>query len=182
MPVYEVQKGGRTFEVDAPSMEAAAAVFAGKQTATNSDAGISPGLAVGGGMAVAPAVVGGIRAAAAAAPRMVPKIAPALTAVAVADDLRKGNVRQAAYDAVGGTVASRYVPKVVKPIAAGVANAARNTGIITRLANAMGRYAGPAGLAIDALLTPGHQYNETPEQVAARQAEFQRRYDAMRRR
>ena len=110
---------------------------------------------------------------------MIRTIAPALTTVAVDDDLRKGNVRQAAYDAVGGTVASRYVPKVVKPIAAGVANAAGNTGILTRPANAMGRFAGPGGLAIDALLTSGHQYNETPEQVAARQAEFQRQYDAM---
>jgi hypothetical protein len=114
--------------------------------------------------------------------RMAPKVGPVLTGAAVANDLRQGNVRQAAYDLAGGSVASRYVPRIVKPAAEWTAKAATNTGIISRLAAAMSRYAGPVGLAIDALSTPGHQYNETPEQVAARQAEFQRQYDAMRKR
>jgi hypothetical protein len=72
---------------------------------------------------------------------------------------------------------------MVKPAAEWAAKATTNTGIITRLANAMARYAAPVGLAIDAITTPGHQYpGETPETTAARQADFQRQYDAMRKR
>lgn len=194
--------------MDDRAIEAAAARLyseAGSSPTSNSPGPSSTpsvrGAVVGAGMAAAPALVRGLHAAAGPLAR---NVAPAATALAVASDLRRGNFRQAAYDAATGTVASGAAAKIAPRVASAVQSvtapasvrptaildatgramtAAAPAGFVSRLAGQLSRFAGPAGVAIDAAFgegSAGHSSPmDTPAVVAARQANFQQQYDAM---
>lgn len=159
------------------------------------------GAVVGGGMAAAPAVARGLNAVAAPIAR---GAAPAATALVVANDLRQGNIRQAAYDAAAGSVASGAAAKVAPKIAGAVQRATAPAsvrpsaildaggramgasvpgGVVTRVANAISRFAGPAGVAVDAIFGEGREghrpIGETPATTAARQSDFAQQFKDM---
>lgn len=168
------------------------------------------GLATGGALAAAPGAVSllnrvaGVTANVAGA--RAAGVVPAFVALDAAGDVVRGDHRRAAAK-VGAAAASTQVPRVLRAVqaataptgtvaggASSVLTASGNpwqlpastvrAGMFTRLANAMARFAGPAGLAVETLFGPGaaghRPAGETPATTAARQAEFQRQYDAMR--
>src|SRR5262245_24324052 len=93
------------------------AIPASNPTGASPDGSSIVGPLVGAGMAATPAVVRGLNAAVAPVARAV---APTATALAVANDLRQGNVRQAVYDGAVGAGASSVAAKVTPKIAGAV--------------------------------------------------------------
>lgn len=123
----------------------------------------SAGAAAGALMTAAPDVLRGVNAT---ARRAMPVVGGLATGAAVIDDVRKGNIKQAAIDAaVGGTATATIAPKVAK----GIAMRTGPVGVLSsaaKLARAAGPVAMGAGAAYD-LYNAGQEAAKRGEQIGS---------------
>ena len=167
---------------------------------------ISPGVALGAGMAAAPAAVSLVNRAAGVAGRVAAGraagLVPAVVALDAGADVLRGDPKRAAMKA-GGAVAASQVPRVLRAVQAATAPARTVAGgasavlqasgvpyplppvttpggLVSRAAGALSRFAGPVGLAVETMFgdgAAGHRpAGETAETTAHRQSDLAMRF------
>jgi hypothetical protein len=157
---------------------------------------LSPGLALGATMALAPAAVSLAHRGANLAGKAVASrgMLPAAIVGSVVDDLARGDVRSAAKDAASAAVGAYATQKVAAPIVSRIAQAtapartvpgviskvldARGVpyqsppttipgGVLSRAAGALSRAAGPVGLAVETMFGDGVAGHRPHDETAA---------------
>lgn len=161
------------------------------QESAQPNTGSIPGAGVVAGLSAAalPAVVRGVNAAAKAG--QAKRLFPALLGYDALSSLARGDVKRAATDAVSAYAVPKALGAVVEataPVRKAVARDALGRfvsmptagGFFARLAGMAGRYAGPIGVATDAVFgegAAGHRpLAESPATTAQRSADFAAEY------